>query len=153
MADLAKIQDSKKEMLDFFIDIFNHNSPYKFKTEVKYKDRNLHANIKTKKFLLCFDNAEDLIEVEKKEFKHFVLKLIHSCTNLQVIITSRKHLCQSTDNIDTYPMFIPALKGTKPVELFLNRVERHRHITTDEVVEIIKMDTNFDMETFLSSQN
>jgi len=49
-------------------------------------------------------------------------------------------------------MFIPQLKGVKPVELFLNKAERHRTISTEEIIEFIKIDSNFDFASFSNNQ-
>lgn len=52
------------------------------------------------------------------------------------------------DSVDPDFMFIPELKGTKPVELFLHKAERFRSIPVDEIIEIIKMDKSFDIAGF-----
>jgi len=94
-----------------------------------------------------------LIASKREEFKLVLKKLLNSCPYLQIIITSRRHLLKLDDEcIDPDPMFIPPLKGTKPVELFLIKAERHRSITTEEIIELIKMDQNFDMEAFTGGQ-
>ena len=64
------------------------------------------------------------------------------------MITSRKHLFHVDEIFNSDPMFIPALKGTKPVDLFLSKAERHREISINEIVEFIKMDKSFDLNVF-----
>jgi hypothetical protein len=56
------------------------------------------------------------------EFKQLLQRLLDSCPDLQVMITSRKNLFKIGDYMDPDNfMFIPEMKGTKPVELFLHK--------------------------------
>lgn len=144
--------DSKADTIDFFVDFFNQNTSYVLKSCDRYNDRDLFKNETAKKFLVCLDNAEELIEYKQSEFKQLLKKLLNSCPYLQILITSRKHLLKIDDNIDTDPLFIPELKGNKPVELFLKRTEKLRQISIQEIIEIIKLDKEFDLPSFSKHQ-
>jgi len=68
------------------------------------------------------------------------------------MLTSRKHLNKIDDAIETDLLFIPELKGEKPVQLFLQKAEKHRQLAIEEVVEIIQMDKDYPIAAFLKGQ-
>jgi len=147
------LMDSRDQQINFIVNFFNLTTEFKLKKVEKHLDRNLLLNERSKKFLVCLDNAEDLIEVKREEFKTVLKRLLNSCPYLQIIITSRRHLLKLDDEcIDPDPLFIPQLKGTKPVELFLLKAEKHRSITTEEIVDLIQMDKGFNLEAFSGGQ-
>jgi hypothetical protein len=118
------------------------------KKVVRFNDRDLFKNERAKKFLVCFDNAEDLIDAKKEEFRSLIKKLLNNCHHLQIIITSQKHLNKIDDSIENDLLFIPELKGSKPVELFLAKAERYRPIPIEEIVSLIQFDGTFDVAEF-----
>ena len=84
-------------------------------------------------------------DINPKLNSHKLSQLLNQCSNLQILITSRKHLFKLDESVDPDFLFIPEMKGTKPVELFLHKAERNRSISVDEIIEIIKMDKSFDL--------
>ena len=59
---------------------------------MKLKD-NKNRNVKDKpKFIVCFDNVEELVENEGKKFRKFLADILVDCPNLTIIVTSSKAL-------------------------------------------------------------
>jgi hypothetical protein len=73
---------------------------------------------------------------------------VDGCPHLQIVVTSRKHIFGEADTLDHDHLFVPELKGTKPVELFLTKAEKNREISVDEVIDVIKLDGSFDLHDF-----
>lgn len=141
--------DSMETQVEFFIDFFNLATDFKLKTVEKHPDLNLSKNERYKKFLVCLDNVEELIAAKNSELKLLLKKLLNSCPYLQIVITSRRHLAKLNDEcIDPDLMFVPPLKGTQAVKLFLFKAERHQTIDVDEIFDLIMMDPNFEVLTF-----
>lgn len=67
-------------MIDYFISFFNNKHEEKLRKQKRCKQPNL--------FLLCLDNAEKIIENDKKEFLEFLADLNESCQDLRIIVTS-----------------------------------------------------------------
>lgn len=149
---LECLLDSKADSISFFVDFFNNKTNFVLKRTLHYPGRNFHKTQASKKYLLCFDNAEDLIDTRKDEFRSMIKKLLSSCPYLQIIITSRQHIPKIEDSIETDLMFIPPLKGDKPVQLFLQKSAKNRQVTIEEVVEIIKMEKDYDVAGLMNGQ-
>jgi len=92
-----------------------------------------------RKFLLCIDNAEEIIEHDGKRFKQLVARIINECTNLSIIITSRKNLGPMDDCIQSSIHVLHALKPQYSVEFFLEQTD----IEAEEILELIKLDKNY----------
>ena len=89
MSELTKETCSLECLIVFIVNFFNNKLEYKMK-----KQENIGSQ--TKKFLLCFDNAEDLITHKLEEFKMLLARLTDDCPNLSIIITSNKGMGQKT---------------------------------------------------------
>lgn len=66
-----------------------------------------------KKFLLCLDNAEDIIadKSEVKKFKVILTHLIEKCDNVNIILTSAKQLGRMQDGcMQPTNIIVPKLK-------------------------------------------
>jgi hypothetical protein len=150
---LENLLDSKADSINFFVEFFNNSTNFILKRTLRYPSRNLFKNDASKRYLICFDNAEDLIDARRDEFRHLLKKLLSNCPHLQIIITSRKHLNKIDDALETDLLFIPELKGDKSVQLFLHKAEKHRLLTIEEVVDIIQMDREYDASSFLKGQD
>ena len=98
---------------------------------MKLKNKRVGGYIKHK-FLLCFDNAENLVSNKKDgvEFRKFLSQLYSFCPSLSIIVTSTKQLGGLPDNIHPDSQIIPRLKDKESVELF---VENAGPITDDDI--------------------
>lgn len=79
---LQIVLDKTSETIDFFVDFFNHENNYAIKKVDRYQNIDFKKNDRTKKFLVCLDNAQDLIEAEPQEFKQLIKRLLNACPNL-----------------------------------------------------------------------
>jgi len=73
---LQNLMDSKSDSINFFVDFFNNNTNFTMKRSLRYPGRNLFKNDSAKKYLICLDNAEDLIDAKKEEFRALLKKLL-----------------------------------------------------------------------------
>jgi len=149
---LQNLMDSKSSLINFFVDFFNNDTDFTMKRSLRYPGRDLFKNDYAKKYLICLDNAEALIDAKKDEFRALLKTLLSQCPHLQIMITSRKHLNKIDDAIETDLLFIPELKGDKPVQLFLHKAAKHKQLTIEEVVEIIQLDNSYPIVAFLKGK-
>jgi hypothetical protein len=69
-------------MINFFVEFFNNETKFILKKVEKYNGIDLFKNERSKKYLVCFDNAEDLIDIQPDPFKELLNRLLNSCPDL-----------------------------------------------------------------------
>ena len=109
-------------LVEFIIKFFK--DPIKnFKGKLKKEKKQLEDG--KLDFLICFDNAEDLIENNQEQFQSLLQELTENCPTLKIVITSNKPL-QPNSNLKVHQSFISGLKSKRAVELFLDILDRNR---------------------------
>jgi len=81
-AEFERIFASPDEMINFFVEFFNNETKFVLKKVEKYNGIDLFKNERSKKYLVCFDNAEDLIDIQPDPFKELLNRLLNSCPDL-----------------------------------------------------------------------
>ena len=66
-------------------------------------DKGMHCD-ETRRFLLVFDNCEEIVSAQSKKFADLLSKFIDECKHLTIVATSRQAL--------------PVLKDSKPPTLY-----------------------------------
>ena len=76
----------QEEFIEWLIDFFKRKDP---KEDFKdFKRQKYCPNETIPRYLLCLDNAEELIENSSGEFKNFVSSLQENCPLLNILITA-----------------------------------------------------------------
>ena len=141
LADKTYSQDA---MIDFLVSFFNMHHEYKTKKEL---NKGASKN-KDQLFLICLDNACQVIEHVKEEFLHFLAHLYDECKNLRVIVTSNRDIGALPNNYHPKPFLLKKLKDSKAVELFLDRCGPYDR---DEILDLIVEDKNFPYSKWLKN--
>ena len=73
-------------------------------------------------FLMCLDNANQLIEHDRSEFFYFLATLYDDCPNLRLIVTSDRWIDFGLlpNKVTIKPYLLRPLKDSQSVELFLD---------------------------------
>ena len=76
-----------------------------------------------RKYIMCLDNCEDMIEKNQKKFQVILNKLIEECPNLTIVITSNKDLNEARMVCMPAICVVHSLSIEKMVKMFVDAVE------------------------------
>ena len=97
-------------------------------------------NKKQQLFLLCLDNAEEVILNDNEEFASALAQLYDECPNLHVIVTSIRDIGRLPNEIDPKPCIVRQLRSQSAVELFL---ENTGYIENGDFIQFLQTDVNY----------
>ena len=138
-------------MIDFFIAFFKGEYQDFLR---KTKNKHFASDKSTdQKFLLCLDNAEEIILNENSEFKQVLYDLFEYCPNLYIIVTSSKNIGPLPNDLPPTTQFLHSLKAELAVEIFLDNCGEHFDDDFDELYEFLLVDTNYPFHKFLADKN
>ena len=97
------------------------------------------------KFLLCFDNAEEVIQSKKDgdEFRLFLAQMVDFCPNLSTVVTSNKPLGELPGHVAPETQILSQLKAQEAVELF---VDNAGEIDAEDIYKLILEDDNYPLD-------
>ena len=92
-----RIEDAEQEVWFDCLEEFFHQH----NDELMLKNKIITNKSEQMKFMICFDNAEDLITepIEGDLFRLFLSNLLERCSNVSVVITSQKPIGQIPNGI------------------------------------------------------
>ena len=144
MTELTQSTCLEEQLVNFIVKFFNNDLDYKFKKQK-------HKNQKEHRFLVCFDNAEELIIHRQSEFQEILAELYDQCPTLSIIITSNKHLygIQGMPS-PIFRQYLKNLRSKPSVELFMHEVQKAQAlIYNNDIVDLIIEDENYPIKKIL----
>lgn len=90
---------------------------------------------KETKFMVCFDNAEEIITQDRSHFKNFVTLILQSCPLVSFMVTTLKPIGEIPDWNQIYFELVPSLKTKEAVQLF---VDNAADIFPEEIVKFVE---------------
>ena len=99
-------------------------------------------------WLLCLDNAEEIIENDNREFLTFLSELFDHCPAVNMIVTSIKDIGRLPNQINPKPFFLRQLRSHSAVELFLQQAP---FVDNEKMIEFLQADETFPIKKFLPS--
>ena len=88
------------------------------------------------KFLVVFDNVEDLIEHDGDNFCNLLSKFVTQCERVSVVLVSVRPLgiLYNSEHVKTQHIFLDHLKPRQAVELF---IDQSKDIFEDELLDLV----------------
>ena len=84
----ARIEKAKDDTLcEFLVDFFQQRNE-----DLKLSNKTVRNSSGKMKFVICFDNVEELITHEGEKLRRFLSQLLTDCPNLHIVVTSSKAL-------------------------------------------------------------
>ena len=122
----------ESELENWIIAFFKQSSP---SSKLRIPE-NKHYSQHDQKFILCLDNAEDLINENRDEFRGLIMRLVNSCENLTIIIISSRPIGVINEPLNVLPetIFLDQLKPNQAVELF---IDKSKEIYVEEIIDLI----------------
>ena len=112
------------------------NFKNKLRKELKWGDDRKRLD-----FVICFDNAEELISRSQYEFQRLMKILTESCPHLKIVITSNRPLDYKLNIVSFVSRFISGLRTNQAAELFLEILEKNRYeLRPDDIRELILLE-------------
>jgi len=146
--DFAKISQHPSEMFHFIIDVFNEEPKLIIKTKTCGHEDEHQTELITRRgrqSILCIDNAENVMNNDLDEFKKFLDQLLESCKYLKVVVTTRQTAGLKMDRT----LIVNGLSIDESVDLFLQRTENDLRNRIDEVVRLVKKQSDFEINKIL----
>ena len=134
-------EDRLFDMITYF---FNNNLKYP-PLKDKAGDRN------HQKYLLYFDNAEELITNDwKHSFRYWLSRTLEECNSLSIVMTSKKGILPdelSKLSIPPEVVYLKQLRSIPSVELFL--ILSSATIFPQDIFDLILMDSKYPIKKLL----
>lgn len=112
--------------------------------EGKVKKNMSYSSTKKLGFLICFDNAEELIEHCEYDFQLLLKELTDSCPLLKIVITSNKPLDQEFNLVQPMSRYFSSLKPMQATELFIEILRKNKKIVKGrDVFDLILAEKNY----------
>ena len=108
---LAEQTCSQDRLIEYLTSFFNNEQDEPLK---KKKPRSVGSETK-QLFLLCLDNAEEIILNDKDEFTKFLAYLYDNCPNIRIIVTSYRDIGRLPNGTNPLPFFLRQLRSQSAV--------------------------------------
>lgn len=135
---------SNEGMEEYLIDFFNQRQPEQL---AKQKSKMKNKQSKGKQlFLLCLDNANNLIKYDREELASFLASLYDNCPNLRIIVTADRSFGRLPNNVNVKPYLLRPLRENETVRLFLEHCGDLDH---EQLLQLILADKNYPYEKII----
>ena len=119
--ELTRRTCTERDLTEYIINFFNNY--HKPEIADKFK-RKKQAKKSGNEFLICFDNAEEIINREQNKFQLLLKKMLEYCPQLRLIITSNKPLNEMGNMIHPINQYVSELSTLQSVALFFETLDK-----------------------------
>ena len=146
--ELTRETCSEEKLLEFIKEFFNN--PHHPKYTQKLKKHLGPRGKQQKRFLICFDNAEEIITAKEYDFQTLLKNLTEECPGLKIVITSNKGLNQMSNQVHPVVEYCQQFSRAQSVDLFIDTLEKNgRHVSADEVFDLLLQDKHYPIKKLM----
>ena len=134
---------SRNRITELLIGFFNDYLSYNYKVEK-------HQTSKERKYIICLDNCEDLIEKSYKKLQLLLKRLSDECPNLSIILTSSLGIAETNFSKPPAIQYVGNFRTAEAVHLF-NELTAHapKSLKPEDILDLILKDANYPIRKIL----